>query len=314
MCLFLLGRGRRTAGGRETHENLEVILYKILATSRPQEFRGQAETYINHPLQTGQCTNHHDTHGETVPKSTKPNFLVDAAHDSSKCFAGLSIGIELADHDIGGVGDNGAENTSEITTCEGNTGLGSLAVVALLSRKAVVNLFDDGLKGRKLHHCIWNLTSPQRIQSLVKATPTLFAGNGADAVERARIRIGNRALHSHLDCFKGAESNVGKEFSRGRGSQVETSLVLVCGVWSGNVAVRLFEVFIPTILESSLDTVSKERWAPTRHNSAKSFSAVNLAPCLEVARVELGIDLSTGLDEIEGRDGSMSEALPIDGV
>lgn len=270
------------------------------------------ETYINHPLETSQSTNHDNTHGKTVPEPTESNFPVDTAHDFSKGFTRLSIGIEFADHDISGMRDNGTENTSEITTSEGYTGLGSFSVVALLSRQAVINHFHNSFKRGKLHHGIWDLTSPQWIQSLVEASVAFFASNCVDSVECACIRVGNCALHSHLDGFKRAKGHIGQKFGRGRGGQIDGSLVVVCSFWSSHVAVSLLEVFIPTILESSLGTVSEECRAPTSHDATETFGAIDFPPSLKVASVELRIDLASGLDKIERRHSSVGKTLYID--
>lgn len=267
------------------------------------------EAYINHPLETSQSANHDDTDGETVPESSESNFPVDPAHDGSKCLARFSIRIQFTDHDIGGVGDNGTENTSEISTGEGDTGLRSLAIVALLSGETVINLFNNSLKRSKLHHGIGNLTSPQWIQSLVKAGPAFFGYNGVDAVQGASIRVGYGALHAYLDSFKRTKSNVGEELGRRRSGQVKPSFVLVRSFWASNVAVRLLEIFIPAVLEGSLCTIPKKCRAPAGHDAANPLGAVNLTPGLEVAGVEFRVDLTTGFYEIKGRYSRVCETL-----
>jgi len=67
-------------GPTYAHEDLEVIIY--------------------HPLETGEGTNHDDTHRKTIPKTTKADVSIDAPDSSSRGFARQSAGIELADHDV----------------------------------------------------------------------------------------------------------------------------------------------------------------------------------------------------------------------
>jgi len=80
----------------------------------------------------------------------------------------LAIGIELADHDIGRVRDNSAENTSKVTTAEGNGGLSPLSIVLLLTWKIAVDSHNDVLEGCELHHSVRDLSTPERVQTLVE--------------------------------------------------------------------------------------------------------------------------------------------------
>ena len=55
--------------------------------------------------------NHEYSDDQTVPETRKSNVLVDAPHSGSESFSRLAIRIELADHHICGMGDNGTEDT-----------------------------------------------------------------------------------------------------------------------------------------------------------------------------------------------------------
>lgn len=266
-------------------------------------------THIDHPLESSKGTDHDDSHRQAVPEAAEANVLVYPADGTTEGLSWCAVGVELADHDIGRMRYDGAKDTSQVASGEGHSGLSSLAIVRLLTRQAVIDHLDNGLEGGKLHHGIGDLATPQRIQTLVQTGGALLGRDGADAVEGAGVGVGNGALHTDLDSLKGAEGDVGKELGRGRGSEVQTRLVLVSGLRAGQVRVCLLEVFIPAVLESSLGRVSKEGGTPAGEDAADALGAVDLAPGLKVARVELGVDLATGLDEIKGSDGSMSEAL-----
>ena len=55
--------------------------------------------------------NHEDSDDQTVPETWKSDVFINAPHSSPESFAGLASCIELADHHICGVGDNGTEDT-----------------------------------------------------------------------------------------------------------------------------------------------------------------------------------------------------------
>ena len=64
--------------------------------------------------------------------------------------------------------DDSAENTSEVTTNEGDTGLLALGVVVLGTGESSIDHFDDSLEGGEFHHGVWDLTSPERVDALVE--------------------------------------------------------------------------------------------------------------------------------------------------
>ena len=55
--------------------------------------------------------NHENSDDQTVPETWESDVLVDTPHSGSESFSRLAIRIELADHHICGVGDNGTEDT-----------------------------------------------------------------------------------------------------------------------------------------------------------------------------------------------------------
>ena len=106
---------------------------------------------------------------ETVPETSESNLGIDAAHGASEAFAWSSFRIELADHDIGWVRDNGAKNTGHITTNEGDTGLRPLSIVRLLSWEVGVDGSDNVFERGEFHHSVGDLSAPKRIETLVQS-------------------------------------------------------------------------------------------------------------------------------------------------
>ena len=64
--------------------------------------------------------------------------------------------------------DDSAEDTGEVTTNEGDTGLLTLGVVVLGTWESSVDHLDDSLEGGEFHHGVWDLTSPERVDALVE--------------------------------------------------------------------------------------------------------------------------------------------------
>jgi hypothetical protein len=113
----LVRRRRSSTRSRETHEHLKGI--------------------VDHPLQTSEGADHDDTtfepqsakspknsltsikdyspNRETVPETRKANILVDSADSCSRALAWLALRVELRNHHIGGVRDDGAEDTGDVT-------------------------------------------------------------------------------------------------------------------------------------------------------------------------------------------------------
>lgn len=71
----------------------------------------------------------------------------------------------------------------------------------------------------------------------------------------------------------------------------------------------MFEVLVETILAGSLNRVTNKGGTPASKDSTDAFSTSNQTPRLEVALVQVRIDLSTTFDQIERGDSSMRGAL-----
>lgn len=178
---------------------------------------------------------------------------------------------------------DGAKNTCQVTTSKGHSRLRALAVITLLAREASVDHFDNGLKGSELHHGIGDLSSPQRVETLVQATDAFSSCDGAQAVECTRILGRDSTLHPNLDGLKGAERDIGQKLGRSRGRQVQRSLVLVSRLGASNVGVGLLEVFIPAVLERTLSRITDEGWTPTDKDAPEAVGSEDMSPGLEIS-------------------------------
>ncbi len=205
--------------------------------------------------------------------------------------------------------DNGAEDAREVARGEGDARLRGLGVVGLGAGQARVHHLDNRLERGKLHHGVGDLAAPERVDALVQPGGALLGHDLADAVKGALVRVRDGALGADLDGLKGAERNVGEELGRRGRGEVEARLVLGGGLGPREVGVGLLEVLVPAVLEGALGRVAEQRRGPAGEDAADALGAEDFAPRLDVARVELGVDLAAGLDEVEGRDGGVGEAL-----
>lgn len=142
-----------TSGGK-AQEDLERIITissvsGCLLAGR-SVYRG--EESLHQPLEASQGTQHNNTHGKSVPEAGESDVAINARDrlhgtlTSCKIWSAhwtiswsgifgvrrfrerlialtLSVGVQLADHDISRMTDDGAENTGNVTTQEAHTSL-----------------------------------------------------------------------------------------------------------------------------------------------------------------------------------------------
>lgn len=178
------------------------------------------------------------------------------------------IGIQLANHDIGRMTDNSAEDTSNVTTQETHTSLCQLAVALLWLTHGLVDHFDCFLKGCKFGHSVRDLTRPQRVKTLVKTAESLLGDNATPALTEV-VRIGRQGgLHANLDGFHRAQRHIGEEFGGSTGAQEDQGAI---GFWEKLIPVQVLEVLIKSILAGALERVSYEGGRPAEKNTAEAL-------------------------------------------
>jgi hypothetical protein len=275
----LLSGGSSTSGG-QTNVDLEGVVHE--------------------PLKGSQGTNHEDTHAKTTPDTNRSHFSEDLANRRTS-----GVLVQLGDHRVGRVRDDGAEDTSNVTSGEGDTELFKLGALGSgLGDDVSVEGLDGSLESPELHHSVGDLSGPQRNQTLVETsdtfslddlTHTLSQGGGESAVSR----VGG--LNSDLHGFPRAQSGVSDEFSAGGGRQVQQVLVLLGVLLAGHISVGLLEVFVETELAETLSRVTDQSGSPAENKTTSTFLGENFA------HGSLDTDLLTALDDIEGDDTSVGK-------
>lgn len=159
-------------------------------TSSSRQTDRQLESIVNEPLHTGQGTNHEDSHRQTVPKTLETNSLVDSLHGLQSGLAGLLLTVDLGDHDVGGVGNDGTQNTGQVTSGKGDSNLLGGGEVLLGLSEILVDLLDNLLERSKLDHGVGDLSEPEGTQTLPETAQTLGGDNLLPAVNRPLAKGG----------------------------------------------------------------------------------------------------------------------------
>lgn len=263
------------------------------------------ERVVKEPLETSEGTNHNNTDGETVPETTETNLGVDTANGLAGRLTGLLLSVNLGDHDISRVGDNGTEDTGNVTTEERDTSLGKERVLFLRLGKLSVDKFNSLLERSKLNHGVRNLTGPKGRKTLVKSTETLGSSDLLVTIKNRGSEGGDRGLGLDLNGLPRAEQDICNQLSGSRTGKVNESSVLVGSLLTNNVGVLLLEELVETVLTGTLEGVTDDSGTETGEDTTETLGSNDRLPSLEVTSVETRVDLSAALDKIKGSDSGV---------
>jgi hypothetical protein len=114
-----------------------------------------------------------------------------------------------------------------------------------------------------------------------------------------------RSLHSNFHSFKRTKCHVCQELCTCTRSQIHKRFV---HTREHLFAIEVLEHFVESVFSTTLETVSYECGGPAEEDPAHAFSFVDQFPGLGIGFIEVGVDLSTGFDNIEGCDCSVGWA------
>jgi len=208
-------------------------------------------------LETGEGTNHEDTGTETSPEAGETDSAVNLA-------SGATLLVHDGDHGVSGVRHNSAENTSPVTSHEGNHKLEVLGVALTGGSENVgVEVSHSLFESNELHDGVRDLSAPEGSDTLVETAPALSLHDlGPCLTEGSGESTLVRSLHSNFSSFEGAESDIGDELSAGGGDSETDSLVLGGVLLADSELVDIFEDLVETELAEALSTVTNESWEP----------------------------------------------------
>jgi len=275
------------AGGLETHGDLEGI--------------------VDPPLETSEGTNHDDTGAETVPETVEANAGIDLT-------SGATLLVHDGDHSVSWVRHNSAENTSPVTSQEGDHKLHVLGVGFTWGSEDVLIQGTNGLlESDELHDGVWDLSAPEWGDTLVHQAPATFGHHLWPAFTHGGWEgtlVGG--LDSDFHSLEWAESDVSNELSAGRGDGETNSLVLGSVLLTDGKFVDIFEDLVETELAEALSTVADEGWDPAVGVALNTFLGLKDLEALGNAWVHLWVSLLTALDDIKWADGGVGEAASED--
>jgi hypothetical protein len=104
------------------NHNLTADSYTLMAASSRQP-KPNLKAIKDTPLRTRQDTQHRNSNRQSVPKSCKPNPAIDARNSLSCALTSLTLRVELRNHNVGRVRDDGAADTGNNTSGERHTEL-----------------------------------------------------------------------------------------------------------------------------------------------------------------------------------------------
>lgn len=143
---------------------------------------GDLDTVVDEPLGGCESTDHDDSGNQTSPQASEAELLGDV---QGRGALGL---VQFRDDCVGWVRHDGAEDTGNITSGEGDDQLFSLgALGARLGHDVSVQEFEGLFEAGELHHCVWDLTHPEWHETLVEGVDALFLHHLGESCEDFHI-------------------------------------------------------------------------------------------------------------------------------
>jgi len=168
------------------------------------ETTSNLEGIVDNPLEAGKGTNHENSGSKTLPESIESDLGVDLLNLSSgRCTSLVLFLVEDGDHGISWVRDESAENTSNISGHESDHELGSLGVFTLwLGEDFAVECGNDLLESDELNNSVWDLSSPEWLETLVETIHTFSFLDDAESLHGTLWESSSiRCLHSNLKLY-----------------------------------------------------------------------------------------------------------------
>lgn len=259
---------------------------------------------VDHPLEAGEGTDHEDTGAETLPEAVHADSTVDL----SDALASL---VHDGDTGVGGVGNDGAEDTSAVSGHEGDHHLGALAVLVLrLGEDVGVEHGDELLEGHELDNGVGDLSGPERLDALKEGVTRsvlhlLVAGQGA-ARPLGLLDSRVRGLHADFQRFPRAEEDVSDELGASGGDRPADLLVLG-GVGAGSTGIDILEDLVEAELAEALSRVTEEGRAVANGEALEALGRSDVSDALSDTFVQTRVGLKAALDQIEGSNNRVSD-------
>merc|ERR1719471_2295813 len=134
----------------------------------PRQTQLHLDGVVDEPLECCKSSNHDNPRAKTTPESRKAEVL-DARAESGALHL-----VHVGHQGVGGVGDDSTEDSCDVTGGEGDDQLlGLAALISWFRHHIGIKGLYGSLKTGKLHHGVWDLTTPQGNERLVESVKTL---------------------------------------------------------------------------------------------------------------------------------------------
>lgn len=239
------------------------------------ETDGDLEGIVDEPLEGGEGTDHEDTETKSTPDTSGTELGEDGANTR-----GSLVLVELGDDGVGRVGDDGAENTSNVTGGGSDSELLDLGALSTrLGDDVLVDGLNSALESPELHHGVRNLATPERSETLVESSQAFLGDDLGHTFTKSGgegAGLGVGGLDADLNGLPGAQSHIGDDLSGSRGREPQEILVVLGVLGTSSLHKGVLEDLIETELEETLQRVSDQGGAPAEEHAADSILSGDL--------------------------------------
>ena len=270
----------------------------------------------------GKGTNHDKTSAHTGEKTRDTELTGHLDKSGGGSLSGSTLGlVDLGEQGVGGLGDDGSGHTGDETGRQVKTSLLTTGERVLGLSGRGEDLLDGNLEDGELGHGVWDLLEENGTETGVEGTGTLLS---EDTEETTGETVGERRLGDKTDTgsLKRAEGNVGEELGDTRGTEVDGLSVLTGSVDTDGVDGLLLPELVTSELKRTLDGVTDNGGTETGKKGTSSLLGDNLSESTDhtlgisfVANVSsrtclvvnLGLELDSGLNDIDGGKGTVGD-------
>jgi hypothetical protein len=263
-------------------------------------------------LTGSQSTNHEETGANTSVGSAETELLGDLDQTGGGSLSGQTLAlVDLGEHGVGGLGDDGSGETGDETGRQVVDGLHAGGGLRLVDNSVdgLVDLLEDDELGHGVRNPSWHvsfscvfyllgyvLLEQDRSETRVEGTDTFSLEDLAEAANQA---VGKGRLRDETDTgsLERAEGDIREELGASSGGEVDSSAVVGGGLVADQVNGLLLEQLVSSELEGTLEEVTSSGRAETGPDGAGTLIGDDFPEATDQAVVVCGgVELYPGLD------------------
>lgn len=291
---------------QNSHNNIDSRLFGGSNLDTTGGTEKTLDVTVDGELTGSDGTNHEETSTNTGEAALETKLLGDLDQTAGGALTGETLGlVDLGKHGVGGLGDDGSSETSKETSTKVDTSLTTVGEGVLVDNS------EDGLRelleSDELGHGVRNLLEEDGTETRVESANTLVLEDLAETAQKTASELRLRDK-TNTGSFKGAEGNVGEEFSGSGRGEVDGSTVLGGVLKTELVDPLLLEEFITTELEGTLEEVTGGGRTETGKESASTLVGNDLAETTDHTAVVCSrVKLDSGLDDIDRGESTVGD-------